>query len=125
MLKINSERVSFQRLECRSILLQNGWGRLYSCNLPNPSSLSLTIPGTCFSKVLKLFGSISGDIVLFVSSKRRCLKAKKLCTYFNFYSFYNIRDQLYRTSGLEFYEWLFRSKQVPALFSKSQLTMKL
>ena len=33
-------------------------------------------PGTRFSKVPKIFGSISGDILLFVSSKRRCLSAR-------------------------------------------------
>ena len=32
-------------------------------------------PGTCFSKVPKLFGRISDDIILFVSSKRRALEA--------------------------------------------------
>ena len=32
--------------------------------------------GTCFSKVPKLFGRISGDIILFVSSKRRPLEAR-------------------------------------------------
>ena len=33
------------------------------------------VPGTRFSKVPKLFGHISGDIILFVSSKRRRLEA--------------------------------------------------
>ena len=33
-------------------------------------------PGTHFSKVPKLFGRISGDIVLIVSSKRRRLEAR-------------------------------------------------
>ena len=35
-----------------------------------------------FSKVPRLFERISGDIILFV--------AKKLCSYFNFYSIYDI-----------------------------------
>ena len=34
--------------------------------------------GACFSKVPKLFGRISGDIILFVSSKRRRLKHETL-----------------------------------------------
>ena len=33
-------------------------------------------PGVRFSKVPKLFGRISGDIILFGSSKRRRLKAR-------------------------------------------------
>ena len=33
-------------------------------------------PGTRFSKAPKLFGRISGDIILFVSSKRRRLEAR-------------------------------------------------
>ena len=33
-------------------------------------------PGARFSKVPKLFGRISGDIILFVSSKRRYLEAR-------------------------------------------------
>ena len=40
---------------------------------------TLTIrPGAYFSKVPKLFGRISGDIILFVSSKRRRLEARTL-----------------------------------------------
>jgi len=33
-------------------------------------------PGACFSKVSKLLGRISGDIILFVSSKRRRFEAR-------------------------------------------------
>jgi len=49
-------------------------------------------PGTHFSKVPKLFGRILGDIILFVSSKRRRLEAQ------NF--------EAILISGSEFYEWL-------------------
>ena len=36
----------------------------------------------------------------------------KYCSYFNFHSLYNIsKDQLYRISGSEFYEWLFRPEK--------------
>ena len=45
-------------------------------------------PGARFSKVPKRFGRISGDIILFLSSKRRCLEAQD-CSYFNFYSFFD------------------------------------
>ena len=40
--------------------------------------------GACFSKVPKLCGRISGDIILFVSSKRRRLKARNFAVIFTF-----------------------------------------
>ena len=47
----------------------------------------LTVPGACFSKVSKLFGRISGDIILFVSSKRRRLEARNFAVIFIFIPF--------------------------------------
>ena len=44
-------------------------------------------PGACFSKVPKLFGRISGDIILFVSSKLRRLEARNLAVIFIFIPF--------------------------------------
>ena len=44
-------------------------------------------PGACFSKVPKLFGRISGDIILFVSSKRRGLEARNFAFIFSFIPF--------------------------------------
>ena len=50
-------------------------------------------------KVFGTFGRISGDIILFISSKRWRLGGTKLCIYFYFYSLYNIlKGQLYRIS---------------------------
>ena len=49
-------------------------------------------PGTRFSKVPKLFGRVSGDIILFVSSKRRRLEAQNFAVYvhvFQLFSIYN------------------------------------
>ena len=63
------------------------------------SYVVIEVAGACFSKVPKCFGRISGDIILFVSSKRKASRATKLCSYFYFYSLYNIlKDQLYRIS---------------------------
>ena len=40
--------------------------------------------------------------------KTKATRGSKLCSYFGCYSLYNIlKDQLYRISGSEFYEWLF------------------
>ena len=44
-------------------------------------------PGACFSKVPKLFGRISGDIILFVSSKRKRLEARNFAVIFIFIPF--------------------------------------
>ena len=43
--------------------------------------------GVCFSKVQKLFGRISGDIILFVSSKLRRLEARNFAVIFIFIPF--------------------------------------
>ena len=46
-----------------------------------------TMPGACFSKVPKLFGRISGGIILFVSSKRRRLEARNFAVILIFIPF--------------------------------------
>ena len=43
--------------------------------------------GACFSKVPKLFGRISGDISLFVSSKRKRIQARNFAVIFIFIPF--------------------------------------
>ena len=43
--------------------------------------------GACFSNVPKLFGRICGDIILFVSSKQRCLEARNFAVIFIFIRF--------------------------------------
>ena len=53
--------------------------------LQTPSYPNVCIcSGACFSKVPKLFGRISGDIILFVSSKRRRLEARNFAVIFIF-----------------------------------------
>ena len=49
--------------------------------------LRLAFRGPCFSKVPKLFGRISGDIILFVSSKLRRLEARNFAVIFIFVPF--------------------------------------
>ena len=48
---------------------------------------SQMIPEARFSKVPKLFGRISGDIILFASSKRRRLEARNFAVIFIFIPF--------------------------------------
>ena len=85
-----------------------------------------------FSKVPKPFGCISGDIILFVSWKRRGPRGTKLCSYFNCYSLYNIwQKPAFRVSGSEFYERLFWPEKFSGLSRNgplacvSQKTQKL
>ena len=47
-------------------------------NLFQMDSVSYKRPEARFSKVPKLFGHVSGDLILFVSSKRRDLEARNL-----------------------------------------------
>ena len=49
--------------------------------------VSVSRSGACFSKVPKRFGRISGDIILFVSSKRRRVEARNFAVIFIFISF--------------------------------------
>ena len=52
--------------------------------------------------------NFSGDRILFVSSKRRGLKARNFIIYFNLYPLHKIwKDQLCRVRGSEFHKWLF------------------
>ena len=59
-------------------------------------------PGACFSKVPKLFGRISGDIILFVSSKRRRLEARNFAVIFFFIPFTTCEN-------ISFTEWAGRN----------------
>ena len=56
--------------------------------------------------------------------KTKASRGTKLCGYFNFYSLYNIWiDQLYRTSGLEFYEWLLGSEKFSGISRNGPLVI--
>ena len=54
--------------------------------------------------------------------KTKVSRATKICIYFNFYSLYKIwKDQLYRISGSEFYEWLFGIVKFSSLLRNARL----
>ena len=61
--------------------------------LRDPIYSKLASPGACFSKVPKLFGRISGVMILFVSSKRRRLEARNFAVIFIFIPFNNVRKK--------------------------------
>ena len=79
-----------------------------------------------FSKVPELFGCISGDIILFVSSNRRGLEARNFAviSIVIIFTTYD-KNQLYRVSGSEFYEWLFLTRNVFGTFEKRSPGLEL
>ena len=85
----------------------NKWGLLvplvWHC-IGNARSRFKSRSGACFSNVPKLFGWHYSFCIF----KMKVSRVTKICSYFNFYSLCNIwKDQLYRISQSEFYEWLF------------------
>ena len=81
----------------------------YGCSFlqhPLPRGLFLKSPET-----FRAYFGWHNSICIF---KTKASRGTKLCSYFCFYSLYNIwKDQLYRISRSHFYEWLFG----PAKFS--------
>ena len=70
-------------------------------------------PGNYFSKVLKLFGCISGDIILCVF-KTKASRSMQLYSYF--YSvLQHMKDKRYRINRSEFYVWLFGPEKFSGL----------
>ena len=66
-------------------------GRIESSSYGLPIDMALLVacfgPRACFSKVPKLFGRISGAIILFASSKRRRLEARNFAVILIFIPF--------------------------------------
>ena len=82
-------------------------------------------PGARFAKVPTLFGRISGDSFLCIF-KAKASRSTRLGTYFNFYSLYNIwKDQPYRISAGQFYEWLFGPEKSSGLSRNGPRVFKL
>ena len=78
-----------------------------SIALPSLQPLAVGSAGARLSKVPKVFGCVLRHNSLCVF-KTKVSRDTKLCSYFCFYSLYNRwKDQLYRISKSEFYEWLF------------------
>ena len=131
-------RYKWQRVQTKSRLIYSG-GHVFKFHpAPNfylslfgPNSLSRTnaqvyvgIHGTVslfgarFAKVSNLFGHISGDLILFLSSKGRRLEVRNFAVILSFISIW--KDQLDGISGWQFNEWLFRWAQKLSGFSRRQ-----
>ena len=89
----------------------------------------MTLTNVSLSSTTRFLGPVSrksrnffGDVILFVSSKRRIFGVKKLCSYFHFYPLCNMwKDQLHTISGSEFYEWLFGLVKFSGLLRNARL----
>ena len=82
--------------------------------------MPISRPGACFSKVPKRFGRISGDIILFVSSKRRHLEARNFAV-INFLFLFPL--QLMKRPALQnkqvvVFQMAFRAQKVLGTFEK-------
>ena len=81
--------------------------------------ISLNIkPGACFSKVPKLFGRIPGDIILFVSSKRRRLEARNFAVIFTFIPFTSYEKTSFTNRQVVDLRVAFRVREVLGTFEK-------
>ena len=75
-------------------------------------------PGACFSKVPKLFGRIPGDIILFVSSKRRRLEARNFAVIFTFIPFTSYKKISFTNKQVVVLRVAFRARKVLGTFEK-------
>ena len=75
-------------------------------------------PVACFSKVPKLFGRISGDIILFVSSKLRRLEARNFAVIFIFIPLQHIKRLALQNKQVVILRMAFRARKVLGTFEK-------
>ena len=78
-------------------------------------------PGACFSKVPKLFGRILGDIILFVSSKRRRLEARNFPVIFIFIPLQHMKRPALQNKQVVILRMAFRARKVLGTFDKRAL----
>ena len=86
---------------CKWVLNVQCWSELWPC-----IDVRIVFSTTKTLWPEKCFGPISGDVILFVSSKRRCLEARNFADILLFILITTWKNQLYRISRSEFYEWL-------------------
>ena len=94
-------------LECKGAFhLQEMAGQIGQLYM-QPINVAQVRAGARFSKVPKPFGRISGDIIHFVSSKRKRLEARNFAVILILFPLQHMKRSAFRISGSEFYEWLF------------------
>ena len=71
--------------------------------------------GACFSKVPKLFGGISGDRILFVSSKLRRLEARNFAVIFILFPLQHTKRPDLQNKQVRVLRMAFRARKVSGL----------
>ena len=74
--------------------------------------------GTRFSKVPKLFGRISGDIILFVSSKRRRLEARNFVVILYLFPLQHMKRPASKNKRVGVLRTAFRARKIFGTFEK-------
>ena len=74
--------------------------------------------GACLSKVPKLFELISGDIILFVSSKRRRLEARNFAIIFFLFPLQHMKRSALQNKQVVILRMSFRARKVLRTFEK-------
>ena len=72
-------------------------------------------PGACFSKVPKLFGRISGEIILFVSSKRWRLEARNFAVFLFLFPLQHVNRSALQNKQVVILRMAFRARKVSGL----------
>ena len=102
-------------LECKGAFhLQEMAGQIGQLYM-QPINAAQLRAGARFSKVPKPFGRISGDIIHFVSSKRKRLEARNIAVILILFPLQHMKRSAFRISGSEFYEWLFGPEKFSGL----------
>ena len=102
-------------LECKGAFhLQEMAGQIGQLYM-QPINVAQLRAGARFSKVPKPFGRISGDIIHFVSSKRKRLEARNFAVILILFPLQHMKRSAFRISGSEFYEWLFGPEKFSGL----------
>ena len=75
-------------------------------------------PGARFSKAPKLFGRISGDIILFVSSKRRRLEARNFAVILFLFPLQHMKRPALQKKQVVVLRLTFQARKVIGIFEK-------
>ena len=87
------------------------------CHPKSFGTFEKRVPGACFSKVPKLFGCISGDIILFVSSKLRRLEARNFA-FLVLFSLQHMKRPALQNKQVGVLRMAFRERKVFGTFEK-------
>ena len=108
------------------IHMQMKWYEIVPPTGASATQLSTLVTKGLFLKSPKTFRAYFGWHNSLCIFKKKASRSTKLCSYFCFYSLYNIwKDQLYRISRSYFYEWLFGPAKFSGLLRNTAQEVKI